>query len=89
MAYIDPSASYPLCPGVRARREEFGLLFYNSRDAKLTFVNCGQLLILDRKGKDRFVIASSIDAAEEQRKTRGYIASLLKKGLIGEPASCA
>ena len=38
---------YCLSPGVRARKEGFGLLFYSSKDAKLTFVKSGGLLRIE------------------------------------------
>jgi putative mycofactocin binding protein MftB len=35
---------YMVPPWVRVRREEFGLLFYDTRDTKLTFVRSGSSL---------------------------------------------
>ena len=75
---------YALSPGVRARREGFGLLFYNSKDAKLTFVRSRTLLDLtvDSKGHRRIAVAR--EAVEKERMLR-LLGALAKKGLIDEP----
>jgi len=36
-----PAAEYLVPDWVRVRRESFGLLFYDTRSTKLTFVRCG------------------------------------------------
>jgi putative mycofactocin binding protein MftB len=79
-----PLDTYLLCSGVRARREEFGLLFYNSRDAKLTFVKSGDLLNVERRAEGTFVLASTPEGRIEDSKVGRYIASLVRKGLILE-----
>jgi len=37
--------AYALTPGVQVRREDFGLLFYDSRGPRLTFVHSGPWLV--------------------------------------------
>jgi len=39
--YQSPSPSYRLAHGISVRGEEFGLLFYDSKSPKLTFVRSG------------------------------------------------
>ncbi len=76
---------YALPPGVRVRREGFGLLFYNSRNAKLTFVRSGALLEVSRDSQKCW----KLTASGEQEGTNGekvdhLVETLRKKGLIDE-----
>jgi putative mycofactocin binding protein MftB len=73
-----------LCPGVRARREDFGLLFYNSKDAKPTFVKSGDLLKVERRGDGAFLLVPAFPGDGTEKKMEAYVASLVKKGLILE-----
>lgn len=76
---------YVLREGVRARREAFGLLFYNGADTRLTFVKSGNLLDVKRKSKGEFALRLSCDDQhEDQGKTRRLIETLLIRGLIVE-----
>jgi putative mycofactocin binding protein MftB len=86
--YTDLIVAYPLSQGVRARREEFGLLFYNSMDTNLTFVKCGNLLKVNRTSEGAFELCLASVGKEAEKKARGYIVSLQKKGLVGEPSPC-
>ena len=73
---------YLLSTGVRARKESFGLLFYNSGDGRLTFVRSGALLALEpASGGDRVVSVSNEGGAGAARARR-ILATLLEKGLI-------
>ncbi len=74
---------YCLSPGVRARREEFGLLFYNSRDAKLTFVKSGGLLRVEPGEHGMRLLELTGDGGAEGRADR-LLAALARKGLIFE-----
>jgi putative mycofactocin binding protein MftB len=80
--------AYPLLRGVRARREEFGLLFYNAKDTKLTFVKCRDLLEVHRTVEGGFELRSVSSDAKDLAKAQNYLASLQKKGLVGEPSPC-
>ena len=73
-----------LCSGVRARREEFGLLFYNSKDAKLTFVKSGDLLKVERGEDGAFLLVPAVPGNGAEKKIEAYRTSLVKKGLILE-----
>lgn len=75
---------YPLSPGVRARREGFGLLFYNSRDAKLTFVKSGTLLDVSVDSKKNCRLTAICEATDKERTLR-LLKALANKGLIDEP----
>jgi putative mycofactocin binding protein MftB len=79
------SGFYPLSPGVRAREEAFGLLFYNSRDAKLTFVKCGNLLKVERASDGSRGLIPFCKENEKGGRLEKCLASLSKKGLILEP----
>ena len=76
---------YFLSPGVRARRERFGLLFYNNRDAKLTFLKSGDLLdvVSDTQSSYRLTIDSK-DGKGGGGKIERLLELLLKRGLIVE-----
>jgi putative mycofactocin binding protein MftB len=73
---------YRLSPGARARKESFGLLFYDSGDAKLTFVRSGGLLELDRDDAGHGLLKVSDGKCSEAAKVDRILATLLKKGLI-------
>ncbi len=74
---------YCLSPGVRARKEGFGLLFYSSKDAKLTFVKSGGLLRIDPGPRGERLLAMSGEAGAEGKVVR-LLDVLSRKGLIVE-----
>jgi putative mycofactocin binding protein MftB len=86
MSEGERTTEYALREGVRARREAFGLLFYNSADTRLTFVKSGNLLEVERMPEGAFSLRSSCngDHDDMEGKTRRVIETLLKKGLIVE-----
>jgi putative mycofactocin binding protein MftB len=75
---------YRLSPGVRARRERFGLLFYNSRDTKLTFVKSGEFFDVAPDSECDFRLTVCRDNSEGEGKIKRLLEALLKKGLIVE-----
>jgi putative mycofactocin binding protein MftB len=75
---MDAGSTYPLAPGVRARREAFGLLFYHSGTTLLTFVRSGDLLELT-PGREGLTVCGEGVRADRVIKT------LQKKGLLSEP----
>jgi len=77
-----------VAPGVRARRESFGILFYHSRNAKLTFVKSGNLLDLVCTSDGMLVLGARTRQEEDQERIERFITSLLKKGLILEKSIC-
>ena len=80
---------YPLSPGVKVRREAFGLLFYSHQDARLTFIHSGDLLQLvpGADGKGRLQVVSCADG-DEGRQLQRLLETLLRKGLILETRVC-
>lgn len=72
---------FHLPSGVRARKENFGLLFYDARDAKLTFVRSGSLFRLERAGSGSSLLKIS-DPGADPAKAQRILARLVKKGLI-------
>ena len=76
-------ACYAVSPGVRVRKEEFGLLFYNTRDSRLTFIKSGELLQIATLPTESNMITASLESAAQGR-VRRLLNHLLKKGLIRE-----
>jgi putative mycofactocin binding protein MftB len=73
---------FVLSKGVRARPEAFGLLFYNSTDAKMTFVKSGDLLAVE---KHTYVSRLTVNCKKgEEQAAKRVLEVLLKKGLICE-----
>jgi putative mycofactocin binding protein MftB len=72
---------YQLAPGIRARKEAFGLLFYNSKDTNLTFVKSGNLLNIERLPGNQSILITECSKIEENKITR-LMNVLLEKGLI-------
>lgn len=86
MSRSDGVIEYVLREAVKARREVFGLLFYNSADTTLTFVRSGGLLDVEGKGHAEFRLRLNPErvwCSDEDRPKR-IIDSLLQKGLIVE-----
>ena len=69
---------------MRVRREGFGLLFYRSKEGKLTFVESGDLFEVVR-GSDG-LSRLAVDAADGglRQKAQHACQVLREKGLIGE-----
>jgi putative mycofactocin binding protein MftB len=72
---------YCLAPGVRVRKERFGLLFYDSRSTKLTFVKSGNLFDLGPESHNTRLILSD-EGCAGKTKVQGVLDVLVKKGLI-------
>ncbi len=81
---VSITVRYRLSPGVRARRENFGLLFYSSHDARLTFLKSGDLLSVSPDSDRDYCLTAECKDSETEAKTRRFIELLLKKGLIVE-----
>lgn len=77
------TSSRSLSPGVRVRKEAFGLLFYNSKDGKLTFVRSGNLLDVSIDAKRNYSLTPADTSAGAQKILR-LVESLAAKGLINE-----
>ena len=80
--------SYLLRGGVRARREEFGILFYDSRDTKLTFVRSGKCLDLVPGSNGARMLVSGLRTGERAEKIQSLLNRLLEEGLIIEKPTC-
>ena len=74
---------YCLSPGVRARKEEFGLLFYSTKNAKLTFVKSEGLLRIGSGPHGERLLNVSEEAGVEGKVAR-LLDALSRKGLIVE-----
>lgn len=78
-----PPARY-LVPGpVRVRREDFGLLFYDTRTTHLTFVRCGESLAVapGAPGEERELFVASGEWRRGDATTR-LLDALEAKGLL-------
>lgn len=75
---------YPIHPGVRARSEDFGLLFYNTADTSLTFVKCGSSLQLSYSYDYGMCVTGKYEKEKQTRKVKNVLKRLLEKGLIVE-----
>jgi putative mycofactocin binding protein MftB len=77
-----PPAEYLVPDWVRVRRESFGLLFYDTRSTRLTFVRWG-----DSREPPPFVGARRVlhvNSADEERRSAlsQLLQNLVAKGLI-------
>ena len=72
---------------VRVRRESFGLLFYDTRSTRLTFVRSGESLIPPPFTGRRRVLRVAESGAERRASVSRLLESLIAKGLLvaGEP----
>lgn len=77
------SHKYMVSPHVRVRKEEFGLLFYNTQNAKLTFVRSGDLFRVKNLPKGGKRISADYEAAGT-RSLNKILDNLVNKGLIFE-----
>lgn len=67
---------------VRVRREEFGLLFYDMRDTKLTFVRSGSSLAAPSfTGQDRR-LGVQCESERRERAVGRLLEKLEAKGLV-------
>jgi putative mycofactocin binding protein MftB len=69
---------------VRVRSEDFGLLFYNTTDTKLTLAKCGRSVQLSHA--DNGAISLSLVCADEGESKRvlNILKGLVQRGLIVE-----
>jgi len=70
-------------PHVRVRKEEFGLLFYNTQNTKLTFVRSGDLFQIENLPSGGKMVAAAYEAADRNRPKK-ILENLVNKGLIFE-----
>jgi putative mycofactocin binding protein MftB len=73
---------YVVSPHIRVRKEEFGLLFYDTQNAKLTFVKSGDIFQIERLPLGKKIVSIAHGASiHGLRKT---LDNLVNKGLIFE-----
>jgi len=76
--------TYCLAPALKMRKEAFGLLFYNTRDTKLTFVKSAALLDDHLLAVEKDAIRLVGDSARENKKLVSIMQELVKRGLFLE-----
>jgi putative mycofactocin binding protein MftB len=75
-------ADYRVPDWVRVRQEGFGLLFYDTRSTKLTFVRCGDRLVAPPfTGPRRVLGVRTLDEGRQPALSR-LLQNLVAKGLI-------
>jgi putative mycofactocin binding protein MftB len=78
---VSTETRYAIYPHVRARKEAFGILFYNAEDSQLTFVKSGNLLKIEALPNGTKIISARL---ESQPKMKKLVGQLLAKRLICE-----
>lgn len=73
---------YVVPPWVRVRQEEFGLLFYDTRDTKLTFVRSGSSLMAPSFTGPERRLGVQCKSAGRERVVGRVLAKLEAKGLV-------
>jgi putative mycofactocin binding protein MftB len=81
---LEDKAGFAPAPGMRARKESFGLLFYDTRKARLTFVRSRKLLLLTVDATDGPILRGQARSADEAAHARRILDAMHKKGLIVE-----
>ena len=73
---------YKLAPGTKVRPESFGLLFYNTKNTKLTFIESGGLIGIDALEKES--PEGDFLGADESanRKIKSVLEKLVKRGFL-------
>lgn len=80
---VRESHEYVVSPLVRVRKEEFGLLFYNTQNAKLTFVRSGDLFRIVNLPLGGKKVSTAYEVAGRS-SLRKILGNLVNKGLIFE-----
>jgi putative mycofactocin binding protein MftB len=81
-AHVRRTPEYLVPDWVRVRRESFGLLFYDTRSTRLTFVRSGDSLIPPPfSGPPRALVLNPLDEGRRPAVAR-LLQSLVAKGLI-------
>ena len=72
---------------VRVRRESFGLLFYDTRSTRLTFVRSGNIFIPPPFTGSRRVLRVDVSGAGQRASVSRLLENLIATGLLvaGEP----
>jgi putative mycofactocin binding protein MftB len=81
---LEEQVLYAVAPGIRARKESFGLLFYNTENARLTFVRSRELLLLAGDPAHGCILGAQARCQAEAAQGRRILDALRKKGLIRE-----
>lgn len=85
--------SYSLAKGIRVRDEKFGLLFYNPKGPKLTFVHSGSWIQADFFSgnaalrqwlRGRFPAVSDMKILQAENRLARVLSQLAERGLIVE-----
>jgi putative mycofactocin binding protein MftB len=79
---LPPATTYLVPDWVRVRRESFGLLFYDTRSTKLTFVRSGDALAPPPfAGPDRLLRVGALQGGR-RAAVRRLLENLVDRGLI-------
>ena len=81
---METKAVYAVASGIRARKESFGLLFYDTRHPRLIFVRSRDLLFLAGDPFHGCVIDTQARCQADAARARRILNDLRDKGLIQE-----
>jgi len=81
---LEEQVFYAVAPGIRAREESFGLLFYNTENARLTFVRSWGVLLLAGDAVHGSILSAQPRCQAEAAQARRILDALRKKGIIRE-----
>jgi putative mycofactocin binding protein MftB len=73
---------YKLSPGTRVRKESFGLLFYNTKNTRLTFIDSGNLISVETLENESPEADFMGNDETNNRKIKGLLKNLVKRGLL-------
>jgi len=73
---------YKLSPGTKVRKESFGLLFYNTKNTKLTFIESGRLISVDALEKESSESDFLGNDETINQKIKSALEKLVKRGLL-------
>ncbi len=73
---------YKLSPGTRVRKETFGLLFYNTKNTRLTFIDSGDLISVETLENESPEADFMGNDETNNRKIKGLLKNLVKRGLL-------
>lgn len=73
---------YRLSPETKVRKESFGLLFYNTRDTKLTFLDSGDLISVKNLEGGIWEKDLYSDIEVDKKTIKDVLEDLVKRGLI-------
>ncbi|MEL7563608.1 MAG: mycofactocin biosynthesis chaperone MftB [Dehalobacterium sp.] len=76
------SIYYRLSPDTKVREESFGLLFYNTKNTNLTFIESGRLISIENLEKESPESDYLGQDEATNQKIKSILEKLVKRGLL-------